>query len=80
MTLELKIEKRIPIPKPTPKGGGKPSGEFRKMNVGDSALLPGIRKNAGSIPTQWGRATGWKFTQRQIMVNGKTRVRIWRVE
>jgi hypothetical protein len=64
------------IPPPQPKPTKRHFGEypFRKMRVGDSFLADRYVNT-----TQARHRTGWNFTQRQVLVDGKVMVRCWRV-
>jgi hypothetical protein len=73
----FKIEKTVPIPKTSGKGGG--IYPFATMEVGDSFLIPDGSKNINSVRsavTQAARRNGRKFTTR-LTDSG---LRVWRIE
>ncbi len=67
----IKIEKGIPLPKPTNPGAGV-SKIFLKMEIGDSVVLP--KPFQRNVPYNAGRL-GMKMKTHQI---SDTEVRIWR--
>ena len=77
---ELPIEKNIPIPKAAPNmERTSPLYETaRSMVVGDSVVIPHDR--AHPYTSNMTRATGFKFTQRIVVIDGVKMLRIWRTK
>jgi hypothetical protein len=75
--MKIKIEKGIPAP--PPRGGhGELATNLRKMEVGDSILLP-LTINQGSLAARMceiGRSLGRKFTRRKTSKGH----RVWRID
>jgi len=71
--IKIEIEKNIPIP--TINGRGGVEYPYRKMEVGDSFLIPRYDSSTKSYPQIWRQRTGFKFRYRKEG-NG---TRYWRV-
>lgn len=79
----IEIEKNVPMP--SSRRYTKHSYPFEKMGVGDSFAVPvpeGVQATqfAANIRTTahvWGKARGVKFSV--LLVDGLTRVRVWRI-
>ena len=82
----IEIEKNVPMPQGRGLSGRFPFGD---MKVGDSFAVDvpvdtlavhvgSFAANIGSAPNSWGKKDGMKFST--LVVEGKKRVRVWRVE
>jgi len=74
--IEPKIERGIPIEDYRPRGAGWKAKIFRKMKVGDSVLIPGLKS-----PSQLGHAASRIFgTGCYAMRTTEGGVRVWRTK
>lgn len=69
------IEKNIPIP-PQTRGCVKGGSKWKPLEIGDSVFFPAAKgAKFGGVLTHARRATGYRFTQRQV----EGGVRVWRI-
>ena len=82
----IEIEKNVPMPQGRGLSGRFPFGD---MKVGDSFAVDvpvdtlavhvgSFAANIRNVAVNWGKKGGMKFST--LLVEGKTRVRVWRVE
>lgn len=76
---ELKIESGVPIPPPLGKAADpySKSGALRRLEVGESVVLPGNPESAGTLVWNIAKQTGRKFTCRKVDDN---HMRVWRIK
>lgn len=74
----IKIDKGVPLPRKGHNGGRQAVYPWRQMGVGDSFVLrETVRSGKGMYAAE--KLTGFKFSSRRIIENGKSVIRIWRV-